>query len=135
MHNHLLMKIIDAVYFVIEIDSKWHTIQTFITHTATKTAWMIGVAHGLQYLKGELINNDFLWNGGLIHLGFHIMNKTNDMFRSLPFPLSDVHKLHISRMFVGNQNTYNLLRSKFFHSRYKKLFLGEFFHRSSTRNN
>ena len=129
------MKIVNAVYFVIEVDCEWHTVQTFITHAATKTAWMIGVAHGLQYLKRESTNEDILLNVGLIYLASIILNKTPRIFGNLPFPLLDVHKLHISRMFVGNQNTYNLLRSKFFHSRYKKLFLGEFFHRSSTRNN
>ena len=54
------MKIINAVDFIIEIDRKWHTVQTFITHTATKTAGMIGVTHGLQNLKGESRSKDLL---------------------------------------------------------------------------
>ena len=45
------MKIINAIYFVIEIDSKWHAVQTFVADATTKTARMISVAHGLKYLE------------------------------------------------------------------------------------
>ena len=45
------MKIVNAIYFVIKIDSKWHAVQTFVADATTKTPRMIGVAHGLKNLK------------------------------------------------------------------------------------
>ena len=47
MNNVLPVVICDTVYFVVYIYGERHSIETFITETATKTTWMIRLPHGL----------------------------------------------------------------------------------------
>ena len=97
------MKIVNAIYFVIKIDSKWHAVQTFVADATTKTPRMIGVAHGLKNLKIQKRLSFTMLELDMDQILFSLITiYVNDI---LPFPLLDVHRLHISRMFVGNQNT------------------------------
>jgi len=41
------MKVINAIDLVVEVNSEWNSIKTFIAHTTAKAPWMIKLTHRL----------------------------------------------------------------------------------------
>lgn len=43
----------NTVYFVVNIDREWHSIQTFVADAAPEAPRVVGLPHGLQDLEEE----------------------------------------------------------------------------------
>lgn len=43
--------VVNAIYFIVDIDCEWHPVQTLITDATSEATRMVRLAHGLQYLK------------------------------------------------------------------------------------
>ena len=52
------MIVINTVYLVFHVYSKWYSIKAFITFTTPKTSGVVRLAHRLEYLQIE--NGTFL---------------------------------------------------------------------------
>lgn len=48
------MIVINTVYLIVDINSERDSIETFIAHTASEAARVVGLAHGLQNLTMKL---------------------------------------------------------------------------------